>query len=416
MDNAITSTDDREKVPPGCLIYVTPDCTDSAVQKRVRGFLNEGVALVSFSFRRTRYNEEFVPDWPNIELGKTTERKLLKRISVFLQALRIFHRHRHMWRSAALIYARNLDLALLAMFGKVVTRSRAPLVYEALDIHPALTVRGIRGTLLRWLERRVLARCHLLVVSSPAFLRNYFQPMQRYNGQSFLLENKWPSQQMSQLPRQIPYTITEPEPQWTIGWFGNIRCAKSLEILTELADALPDRVRIYLRGWVSLLGEQKLMDVICQRDNMVYDGQYVAPTEFPDIYSKVHFNWCVDLDDGDNSLWLIPNRLYEGGYFGIPALAIAAHETGRVVRQRGLGLTLESPVADHLKSLFAKMTSDDYAVMRRGIESLPESCFVDHGDIARLLDMASFGGTHPPAGSGQLESSPTADQARQMQK
>jgi succinoglycan biosynthesis protein ExoL len=332
---------------------------------------------------------DFVPDWPNVELGITTEQRLLTRLFVFLRALRVIYGHRRTWRAASFLYARNLDLALLALIGKAVTRCPAPLVYEVLDIHPATTRRGIRSLFLRWLERRVLARCQLLVVSSPAFQRNYFHSTQRYQGESFLLENKWPSVQMSSLTREIPYELTEHEPRWTIGWFGNIRCPQSLEILTELADALPGRVRIYIRGCASLLGERKLMDVIRHRENMVFEGEYCAPRELPAIYSKVHFNWCADFCGGKNSLWLLPNRLYEGGYFGIPALAIDSHETGRVVRQRQLGISLETPVAKHLGDLLSNMTREDYEQLRRRIEALPVANFVDNGDLARLMRTVS---------------------------
>lgn len=259
-----------------------------------------------------------------------------------------------------------------------------------LDIHPATTKRGIRSVFLRWLERRVLARCQLLVVSSEAFLENYFHAVQRYQGKSFLLENKWSSEQMSALTRKRPYELpTGHEPRWTIGWFGNIRCPHSLEILTELADALPQRVRIYIRGCASLLGEQQLKDVIRDRENMVFEGEYCAPRELPVIYSNVHFNWCVDLCGGKNSFWLLPNRLYEGGYFGIPALAIASHETGRVVRQRQLGISLETPIAKHLGDVLSNMTCEDYERLRRRIESLPAANFVDRGDLTRLMRTVS---------------------------
>ncbi len=380
---------DHAPAQRGCVVYVTPDCTDSAVQKRAHGFLSVGMDLVSFSFRRTRYNVDFVPDWTNIELGITTERRLLTRVFVFLRALCVICGHRRAWRAATVLYARNLDLACLALIGKAATRCAAPFVYEVLDVHPVLTRPGIRGAVLRWLERRVLARSKLLVVSSPAFQRNYFHSTQRYRGDSFLLENKWSTAEMSLLTRNIPYELSAQTPRWTIGWFGNIRCSQSLEILTELADALPDQVRIYIRGYASLLGDRKLMEVIGPRANMVFEGEYRAPRELAEIYSKVHFNWCGDLCGGENSLWLLPNRLYEGGYFGIPALAIADHETGRVVRQRQLGISLETPVAKHLGDVLCNMSNEDYTRLRRGIESLPVENFVDHGDLARLIRTVS---------------------------
>lgn len=367
------------------VIYVTPDCTDSAVQKRVRGLMDEGAKLMSFSFRRNRYNVGFVPDWPNIELGVTTEKRLFGRLVVLVHAMSLIFRHRRVWRDADVLYARNLDLALLALIGKVLTRCRAAFVYEVLDIHPAMTLSGIRAAVLRWLERRVLASSELLVVSSPAFLRHYFDNVQHYRGKSFLLENKWYDKQISVLPRKLSCDVNEAEPQWTIGWFGNIRCPKSLDILTELADAMPRHVRIYIRGCASLLGESKLMDVIDRRENMVFEGEYCAPDELERIYSDVHFNWCVDLCGGENSRWLLPNRIYEGGYFGVPAIAVAGHETGRIVKERNLGITLDEPLGEQLRQRLTSMTAKEYQRLRNRVESLPNTLFVDKGDLGRLL-------------------------------
>lgn len=122
---------------------------------------------------------------------------------------------------------------------------------------------------------------------------------------------------------------------------------------------------------------------------MVFEGEYAAPCELPAIYSNIHFNWCVDLCGGENSLWLLPNRLYEGGYFGIPAIAIDGHETGRVVSQRQLGITLETPLAGQLHDMLSKLTREDYEQLRQSIESLPAANFVDHGDLAQLMQATS---------------------------
>ena len=118
-----------------------------------------------------------------------------------------------------MLYVRNLDLALLAWVATLLTRSRAPLVYEVLDVHPGLTKQGLRGAILRWLERRILKRCELLVVSSPAFLNNYYRPVQGYKADAFLLENKWPRERFCVQPRKIPCDFAEGHPVWTIGWF-----------------------------------------------------------------------------------------------------------------------------------------------------------------------------------------------------
>ena len=379
-----TVTRGREELPRERIIYLAPDCTDNAVRKRAHDFIGLGHELLSFSFRRDRYNVGCIPDWPNIELGKSEERRLASRALIGLRALWIVFRKRCVWRKATVVYARNLDLALLALIGKLLTRCQAPLVYEVLDIHPILTRRDMRGAMMRWLERRVLRRCDLLVVSSPAYLRSYFHPVQGFQGTTFLLENKRAPASTVDENRNLQYQVADRQPVWTIGWFGNLRCQRTLDILTEVADGLPDRVKIYMRGCASLLGEEKLNAAIDGRANMVFAGEYDAPDELVTIYSQVHFNWCGDFSDGVNSAWLLPNRIYEGGYFGIPAIAIAGHETGRIVDERRLGISLAAPFANGLKELLLNMDRDEYVRLRESIEAQPASNLVTTDDMARL--------------------------------
>jgi succinoglycan biosynthesis protein ExoL len=341
--------------------------------------------LLSFSFRRDRYNVGAIPDWPNVELGKSTERRLVSRALMVCDAVRIIFRRRHVWRDASMVYARNLDLALLAAVGQSITRSQAPLVYEVLDIHPLLTRNNLRGSLLRWVERRLLSRCRLLVVSSPAYIREYFAVRQKYCGPTFLLENKWSRASFDCDRRTLPYELAKPQPVWTIGWFGNLRCERSLNILTDLAEQLPERVRIVMRGCASLLPRDSITQAIRNRPNMHFVGEYSAPEDLPAIYTQVHFNWCADFSDGVNSLWLLPNRLYEGGFFGVPAIGIAEHETGRVINERGLGVSLGAPYVDNLKRLLMNMTCDAYEQLRGKLEALPAEYFVETSDTARCM-------------------------------
>ncbi len=396
-------TDQPHPKPRRRIVYVAPDCTDSAVQKRAHGFVAAGHDVVSFSFRRARYNVQYQPDWPNVELGRTTERKLAARIMLCLKSVWAIVHHGRDWRQADLVYVRNLDLAVLALVGKRLTGCRAPLVYEVLDVHPALTGTGLRSRLLRWLERRVLNHSELLVVSSPAYLENYFQPVQQYYGRSFLLENKWPYECVAGQSRRLPYPAIGEPPCWTIGWFGNIRCRESLAILAELADALPDRVRVRIRGCISLLDESVLSDTLRGRENMVYEGPYVAPDELSTIYSNIHFNWCVDLCGHDNSMWLLPNRLYEGGYFGVPAVAITTHHAGQVVSQRQWGIAVGFPLASRLQEYLTALTAEAYLTLRGRVEAMSLLDFVDVGDIAKLMQSVPALGGMTGQDAGQAE-------------
>jgi succinoglycan biosynthesis protein ExoL len=130
---------------------------------------------------------------------------------------------------------------------------------------------------------------------------------------------------------------------------------------------------------------------------MRYDGEYVAPEDLARIYTDIHFNWCVDLCGDDNSRWLLPNRLYEGGYFGIPAVAMSGHEAGKVVRERRWGVVLEPPILRALQHYLETLTPEKYGALRSGIEAMPVSDFVDLGEVCMMVRQIADGRR---AGSG----------------
>ena len=126
--------------------------------------------------------------------------------------------------------------------------------------------------------------------------------------------------------------------------------------------------------------------VMMRRSTSMMTSSYTAfdpAASRPSIQSS---NTSLSAVDGDNSRWLLPNRLYEGGYFGVPAIGIATHETGRVIGQRRLGLSLEPPFVDHLREILAELTSEEYQKMRSEIEARPSSDFVDTEEMEELMD------------------------------
>jgi succinoglycan biosynthesis protein ExoL len=177
-------------------------------------------------------------------------------------------------------------------------------------------------------------------------------------------------------------------PPWVIGWFGTLRCVRSLEILSRIADALGDRVSIHIRGLPSHedLTVQAIEAACGQRDNMLYGGPYASPRDLPAVYSKVHFAWCVDyLDAGLNSDWLLPNRLYEGGLMGALAIARNGTATARMVERRDLGWSFAEPLESTVADFVAHLAAAEYERKRQALESMGRAQFVDLSDTRDLL-------------------------------
>lgn len=390
----------------GCVAFFGHDWQESTVVKRIRAFSGLGLRVVGFNFRRDKFAREFRPFWNNINLGTTQDRAYGKRLLALLRALPTLLRHRRRLREADFFYARNIDMCALALAGRSIAGSRASLVYEVLDVQRIFLGERIVSRLFRWAERRLLRQCDLLVISSPGFDRHYFRSVQGYRGRLFLLENKISFAQASAVPRPRPEAAAgaarcAAPGKWVIGWFGTLRCPKSLAMLCRIADALPDKVEIYMRGVPTETGLEAFERAIAGRPNMIYGGEYRNPDDLAEIYGRVHLTWAFDfLDEGSNSDWLLPNRLYEGGYFGSVALASSHTETGAKVRALGLGYTFGPPEVDNLIAFLRRYTLEEHLARQAHILCLPLDHFCDLHDTQALCRLVLDLPRHPRLRSG----------------
>ena len=382
------------------LIFFGHDSRESTIKKRIASFQAQGWRVRGLTFARSRVEEaqSETPFWENVHLGLTQDRNYHRRVFALARAVPSILREADAIRSASVIYARNMDMMALAVMAKRLCRAKAKLVYEVLDVQRPLLKPGPAGAAMRAAERRLLASSDLLVVSAPEFVERYFRPVQGYTGAVHLLENKISPAQLREAPNAWRRGSRTPPDQgpWIIGWSGVLRCARSLEILERIAARLGDRVRIVMRGRLSEedLPRDAFKAVLLRQPNMIFDGPYKSPDDLAALYGGVHFNWSLDYTDaGWNSDWLLPNRVYEGGFFGVPALARVDTATGRYVTEHRLGYALPEPVEDAVCDLLGTLTRSDYAASRRELLERPASLFVDEGQVASLLSPFSAGGT-----------------------
>src|SRR3546814_5809933 len=83
----------------------------------------------------------------------------------------------------------------------------------------------------------------------------------------------------------------------------------------------------------------------------------------------------------------MPNRLYEGGYFGSVALASEHTQTGAKVRELGLGYTVGPPEVDNLVAFLRRYSAEEHLARRAHILSLPLEEFCDLQDTRRLCEL-----------------------------
>lgn len=382
----LQSTDNR------VLVFFTPDITETNTVKRVQEFVDNGFAPVVFGFRRGRYNAQYRPDWPHVVLGATHDARYWQRLRALVGAVPRLLANRRELRTASAFYARNIDQLALALLARRLFNPTVPVGYEVLDIQPLFVAPGWRGALLRWFERRCLRSIRVLVVSSPAFYRNFYVPRQAYAGEWFVLENKLHRSALACRPPPVaaPTARTAGDYRWTVGYFGLIRGEATFALMLRLARRLRHRVLFRFAGIFTTVRETHFRAALERQPNMIYDGEYENPGGLGALYGGVDFVWALDLENtADNSRWLLPNRFYEAGLFGVPCLAVRGFEFGNMLERARIGWTFAEPLEESLANFFETLTAADYLQKRHRLAALPRSAFVADEDAAALCRILS---------------------------
>ena len=114
------------------MVYFGHDRDDVAVVRRIVSFQNAGINVQGISFNRGDQKHKSNQKWKNLDLGYVKDAKLLNRLLVLMRAVMSIFRNRRMIRQADILYARNLDMFLLAWTAKLFTPfSDAIMVYES---------------------------------------------------------------------------------------------------------------------------------------------------------------------------------------------------------------------------------------------------------------------------------------------
>ena len=378
------------------IAYLVHDLSDPAIARRVRQLAAAGAALSVMGFQRGP--DGFAPP-PGVTvhcLGTTQDGRLVRRALSVLRVLLAGGRDAAgpgltAASGADVIIARQLEMLLIAC--RLRSRlSTAALAYECLDIHSLMTARSPSGWLLRRLERWLLRRCALLAVSSLGFIRSYFTPVHGRLPVTLLLENKVVR---AELPDATLVAIEArrrrpacPGPPWRIGWFGVIRCRRSLDILAGLVRRSQGRVEVVIRGRVAA-AIPGFDAIVAATPGLTFHGPYHRPTELAAIHAGIHFAWAVDYyEAAANSEWLLPNRIYEASLCGAVPIARAATETAAWLMQRSAGVVLADPMADSLLALFDTLDADRCQDLRNAVLRIPLDDLLSGADDAAHLVQA----------------------------
>ena len=324
------------------LLYLVHDLCDPAVSRRVSMFEAGGAEVTLAGFRRAADVPPALRRLSPLDLGRTRDGRFAQRLAAVASAALSLGSRLEGAAGPDVIVARNLEMLALAARARARFRPGVPVVYECLDIHRLLVGRNAVSKAMRAAERRLCRDVSLILTSSPAFVRDYFRPLAGIDTPAALLPNR-----ILELDDASPIACAAGRPSpsgapWIIGWFGALRCRKSLGLLSAFSRAMEGRFEIVLRGRPALSELPDFERSVAAEPFMRFEGPYRNPDDLPGIYGAVHFSWAIDFfEEGMNSDWLLPNRLYEGCRYGAVPIAMRRTETGRFLAGRGMGLLLD---------------------------------------------------------------------------
>lgn len=338
--------------------YFVHNIEDAAVLKRIELLRAGGADVRLIGFQRFSQGRAPAANDDTIVLGRTYDGKFALRILSVVRSLLFPVRIIAAVKDADTVICRNLEMLALGFATLRLAGKKAPLNYECLDIHKKLLGNGRVAKVLRAGERYLMNRCNSVITSSPGFVRNYFSAVQHYRGPICLVENKV-------LPQSVPMRVAAAGPSappWVIGWFGIIRCRKSLLILQQLTQSLPN-VRVVIAGRVATHEISDFEDRVQSTPGISFIGPYDS-SELAKIYGQAHFVWAIDYyEEGENSTWLLPNRLYDSLAFGSVPIALNDVETGHWLKSRSAGIVVSTP-GEELVAILSSMDEKTYRILR----------------------------------------------------
>ncbi len=375
------------------LLYLAHDLDDAAVWRRADMLQMGGARVTVAGFRR---RSGALPG-PALVLGQTYNARMLQRaVSVLKQRVQLRSAFSGMQKPDAIL-CRNLEMLALAvqlrrMWG---AGDPIPLVYEVLDIHRLMVGPSAQARALRWIERRLCRDVDRIIVSSPAFQRAYFDAAQHCAVPILLVENKVVAADVA----VDPYTQHTPAPvpgPLRIGWFGILRCSFSLHSFDSLTRAEPGKYEVVLRGRPALDELPDFHKIVENNPDMVFYGPYTYPDDLADIYGAVDLAWLVDqYDTGQNSTWLLPNRLYESGLTRVPPIALAGTETAHRLIDLGIGLTLDKADPATVARVLRRVTPASLDCLQRAQMAVPADVWrATRKDACDLVDAIVAGYSH----------------------
>ena len=322
-----------------------------------------------------------------INLGLYPEGEYFKRLVLLIKSTRILRKCKLFKERAYILYAYNFDILILVFLSKILNGSNDyKVIYEVADIQSISTRKSYFGKLIRLIEKNIINYfVNSIIITSQGYYDGYFKKMGIQQSKFKIWENK-----VFPVP-DIAFGVRKPlikkPKKWVISYAGNIRCKKSLDILSGLANQGLIKLKIHGKPNFNFFS-QSFWDSLFSNENIIYCGRYTYPNQLKYVYLKSHFCWSAELlENKERNMWPVANRVYESGLFKTPQISLNKDNyTSRKLIKNGWGIVFEYPYFDNIVDRLTSMSVDDYNLIIDSYEQNEISMFAGSGDAKFIID------------------------------
>jgi succinoglycan biosynthesis protein ExoL len=365
------------------VLVVLPVLGQPRHAKRVEMLKEAGFDVTVAAFERD-YHKGRLPDAPIIRLGKVGHGRFVSRLLRFLASM---PRLRSAIVKHDLVYAAGIDSSLLAVLAGSLSGARH--VVEVGDVHRMQTAGGWKGRLVRLLDRALMRRVRLLVVTAEGFAREYYRGWLGSSVETLVLENKLERGFVESLSEGARSTRPDGVPlrdrPLRIGYFGLLRCPWTWSALKSAAEGQEGRIEVIAAGF-----PMNPADLPQQAESIAgvhYLGEYKSPDDLERLYTSVDVIWAcyapIRAEDW-NLRWARPNRFYEACCFRRPLISRDGSCDAIEVASYGIGLVISETDPAKVAARLRTLTAEEVASWTSAASRLPPSIYMYTDEVERL--------------------------------
>jgi succinoglycan biosynthesis protein ExoL len=369
----------------GKVVFALPLLGHPRDSKRIAMLEAAGFEVEAVAFDR-EYHSGRMPNCPVESLGKITHGRYLHRI---FKILSVLQKIRRVIKRNQIVYASGTDMAYMALFAGLGLGK--PIVIEIGDIRELQVAEGLKGRIVRMLDKLFVDCCSLLVSTSAAFVDNYYRQWLKTKIPALIIENKLEPDFCEKVRQNGIFSPLCGKPlvdrPLRIGYFGLLRCEWSWNVLKGIAKARPKDIEIVLAGYP--INPVDLPEQIKNYDNIKFRGQYHSPQDLPDLYGSVDLNWACYKPIGKvdwNLRWARPNRFYESCFFHTPIITRAGSYDSGKIAQYQIGLVIDDEEVEKVVEKLSTITPEDLTNWKNNMRNLPCSIYTYTTETAELKE------------------------------